>query len=90
MKKKETVAMQDEYINALIKNLPVLRAAAKVTQAQLADKVGVSCQTIVSIETKKRPMPWTLYLAMVFVFERYEESKKLLESFELFQQKLIE
>ena len=89
MKKKETVAMQDEYIDALIKNLPVLRAATKMTQAQLADKVGVSRQTIVSIETRKRPMPWTLYLAIMFVFGQYEESKILLFKLNLFSSELI-
>lgn len=84
MKKKETVAMQDEYIDALIKNLPVLRAATNMTQAQLADKVGVSRQTIVAIETRKRPMPWTLYLALLFVFVQYEDSKMLISNLDLF------
>ena len=79
MKKKNTVAMQDEYIDNLIKNLPVLRAATRMTQAQLADKVGVSRQTIVAIETRKRLMPWTLYLAIMFVFQQHEESKELLD-----------
>ena len=55
-----------------------------MTQAELAEKVGVSRQTIVAIETKKRPMPWSLYLALVCVFEQYEDSKKLFDSFELF------
>ncbi len=75
MKKKETVAMQNEYIDKFIKNLPVLRAATNMTQAHLADKVGVSRQTIVAIETRKRPLPWTLYLAMVCVFQNNENSK---------------
>ncbi|MDR2599063.1 MAG: helix-turn-helix domain-containing protein [Oscillospiraceae bacterium] len=84
MKKRETVAMQDEYIDKLTKNLPVLRAAAHMTQASLAEKVGVSRQTIVAVETRKRPMPWILYLAMMFVFMQHEESNKLVKSFNLF------
>lgn len=83
--KKEMVAMQDEFIDAMINNLPVLRASTGMTQAQLAGKVGVSRQTIVAIETRKRSMPWTLYLALVCVFQQYEESKKLLETFDLFE-----
>ena len=67
MNRKEKVAMQDEYMDTLIKNLPVLRAATSMTQAQLAEKVGVSRQTIVAIETRKRPMPWSLYLATILV-----------------------
>lgn len=89
MKKKETVTMQNEYIDALSKNLPVLRASTNMTQAQLAYKVGVSRQTIVSIETGKRPMPWSLYLATIFVFEQYTESRILLRKLMLFSTEFI-
>ena len=90
MKKKETVAMQDEYIEVLIKNLPVLRAATHMTQAQLAYKLGVSRQTIVVIENRKRALPWSLYLAVLFVFIQYDESKKLMESLDLFDSEFIQ
>lgn len=89
MNRKGIVDMQNEYIETLIKNLPILRAATSMTQAELADKVGVSRQTIVSIETRKRPMPWSLYLAIICVFKQYEETKKLLETFELFNSDFI-
>jgi len=81
--------MQNEYIDVLIKNLPVLRAATSMTQAQLAEKIGVSRQTIVSIETRKRPLPWSLYLAIICVFQQYEESEILLKSFKLFDAEFI-
>jgi DNA-binding XRE family transcriptional regulator len=61
-----------------------------MAQAKLADNVGVSRQTVVTIETRKRPMPWTLYLTMMFVFRQNEESKKLIESFELLDDILID
>lgn len=89
MKKKETGAMQDDYIDKLTKNLPVLRAATNMTQAQLAEKIGVSRQTIVAIETGKRPLPWSLYLAMILVFQKYDESNVLLERLELFDSDVI-
>ena len=81
--------MQDEFIDIMIKNLPVLRASANMTQAQLAEKTGVSRQTIVSIENRKRPLPWTLYLAIVCVFEQYEGSKTLLIKLNLFSSEFI-
>jgi len=68
MKKKETVAMQNKYIDKLVKYLPVLRAAANMTQSQPADKAGVNRQTILFIEIRKRPMSWTLG-----VFQQYED-----------------
>ena len=84
MSRGEGIGIQEKYVNAMINNLPILRAAATLTQATLAEKVAVSRQTIVAIETRKRPMPWSLYLALVCVFEQYEKSKKILDSFELF------
>lgn len=81
--------MQSEYIDAMIKNLPVLRAATNMTQAQLAEKLGISRQTIVAIETRKRPMPWSLYLAIVCVFQQYDDSKKFMENFNLFNRELL-
>jgi len=81
--------MQNEYIDSMIKNMPVLRAATNMTQVQLAEKVGVSRQTIVAIETRKRPMSWSLYLAAVFVFEQYEESNNLIGKLELCSSEFI-
>ena len=89
MKKKETVVMQNEYIDALTKNLHILRTATNMTQVRLANKIGVSRQTIVAIETRKRPMPWSLYLAMVLVFENNEDSHRLLINFKLFDEEFL-
>ncbi len=66
--------MRKEYIEKMIKNMPVLRAAANLTQAELADKVGVSRQTIVAIENGSRSLTWTMYLALLFVFKNNVES----------------
>ena len=89
MNRKEILAMQNEYIVSMIKNMPVLRATTNMTQAALAEKIGVSRQTIVAIETRKRPMSWSLYLAMICVFEQYEDSRKLLDTYELFNAQFI-
>lgn len=84
MDQKGKIDMQNNFISAMIKNLPVLRAAIHLTQASLADKLGVSRQTIVAIETRKREMPWNLYLALVCVFQQYPESCDLLDKLGLF------
>ena len=89
MVQKSAGSMKDEYIQQMIKNLPILRISVKFTQAQLGKKVGVSRQTIVAIENGKRPLPWSLYLAMVLVFMQNEDSKKLMESFDLFDSDFI-
>lgn len=84
MVKRRDGTMQNEYIERMVKNLPVLRAVVDLTQAQFGEKLGVSRQTIVAIENGKSPLTWSLYLAMVCVFNQYVESKSLLEKLELF------
>lgn len=76
--------MEEEYTDKMVENLPVLRAAAGLTQEQLGAKLGVSRQTIVAIENKKNPLTWSLYLAMVCVFLQYKQSKILLDSYKIF------
>ena len=83
------ICIQEKYVNAMAHNLPILRVATNMTQAELAEKVGVSRQTIVALETKKRPIPWSLYLAFVCVFDQYDSSRKICESFELFDSEFV-
>ncbi len=90
MKNEEYInVMKDEYIQKLVKNLPMLRASIGLTQRQLGKKVGVSRQTIVAIENKKHSLSWSLYLSIVCVFLQYEETKLLLDNLGVFFNKLI-
>jgi DNA-binding XRE family transcriptional regulator len=81
---------QEEYLERMVKYLPVLRAALKITQKDLARKIGVTRQSMMNIETKRSPLQWPTYLALVFVFQQNEDTKKLLYSLELFDDKMIE
>ncbi|MGC4018565.1 MAG: helix-turn-helix domain-containing protein [Muricomes sp.] len=87
--KRRDGSMQDEYLGRMVKNLSVLRASVDLTQKQLGEKLGVSRQTIVAIENGKSPLTWSLYLAIVLVFQQFEESKELLEKLELFSTRII-
>jgi len=82
--------MQKEYIDRMVKKLPVLRTSIDLTQEQFGAKLGVSRQTIVAIENEKSPLTWSLYLAMVCVFQQYESSNILLKSFILFESSFIQ
>ncbi len=59
--------------------LKVERAKQNITQAELADKVGVSRQTINSIEIGKFVPSTTLALKIAFVFNTTLESIFFLE-----------
>lgn len=55
--------------------LPMLRAKAKVSQEIVAEKVGISRQTYSSIETGKRDMSWTIFLALFAYFQNNEQTR---------------
>ena len=90
MHKEERKAVQRQYMDKLLDHLPTLRAAARITQNQLAKKLGVARSTIVVIESRGRQLQWHMYLAMILVFMQHEDSKKLLESFELFDKDFLQ
>ena len=66
---------------ALLRNeLPVLRAKARVSQEDIANKIGISRQTYSSIETGKREMSWTTFLALIAFFQNNDSTKQMLNS----------
>lgn len=89
MEKKEPETTKEEYLDKMVKHLPVLRASIKITQRELAKKIGITRQSMMSIETKKRPLQWSTYLALVLVFYHYDDTKKLMESLGLFDADII-
>lgn len=58
----------EETIEEFCSNLKVLRSSAGLTQEELAKRVGVSRQTITSIENGKMQPSTTLFLALVGLF----------------------
>lgn len=65
-------------------NLPVLRKKAELTQTALAELIGVSKFTILSIEKKQRKMTWNTFLSLVLVFTKNKETDKMLTLFEIY------
>lgn len=89
MDKKEKKKVQEEYIEAMIKYLPVLRKSVNFTQDQLAVKLDISRQTLAAIENRKRALSWAMYLAAISVFNKYENSKELIYKLNLFEPEFI-
>ena len=71
-------------IDKMLDNLAVLRTMLHLTQAELATLIGLGRQTYVSIENRKRKMTWGTFLSLMFVFSQNEETKKLLDLFEIY------
>lgn len=69
MKNESQNEAKNQLIKALKNDLPVLRARIGLSQEAIADKIGISRQTYSSIETGKREMGWTTFLALVAFFK---------------------
>lgn len=78
--------------NALTKkmsdNLLVLRNKLRLKQAELAEKVGISRQTLLEIEKGKRTMQWNTFIALLTVFRADKSTSDLLEYFEIYTPEL--
>lgn len=69
---------KEKAIGLMTKNLPVLRTMLHISQAELAELLGIGRQTLVAFETGKRTMTWNTFLSLLFVFSQREETRGLL------------
>ena len=88
MSSEDCFDMRSKVIALLRNELPVLRAKARVSQEDIANKIGISRQTYSSIETGKREMSWTTFLALIAFFQNTESTKQMLNSIEGLSQRL--
>lgn len=63
-----TSAEQELLIEHLADRLPALRKKYGVSQTELGKRIGLSRQTISSIERKATPLTWTTMLAILMFF----------------------
>lgn len=84
-------------INILVRRLPQIRKEMKISQTELGKKVGLSRQTISSIERGTVELSWNNYLAiMMFIVANrnkcktmyQEESQELVEVLDIVDMKL--
>lgn len=88
--KEERIEKQQEYAERMAEYLPLLRTAAKLTQNQIAKRLAITRASVISFENKKRKVPFHIYLALVLIFMQNEDSKKLMESFELYNEEFLQ
>jgi len=81
---------RDRLMDRLRADLPFLRAKLGINQDDLAVKLGVSKSTISFIESGKRKLTWTMFLALVCFFRFNEETKRFLEYDEICSQELLD
>ena len=75
-----------ELIDALIIELPVLRARIGASQADISERIGISRQTYNAIENGKKSMSWTVFLLFYAVFSNDERTLQMLNSIDIFRE----
>ena len=69
-------------------NLSTLREKAKLKQDELADKLGLSRQTISAIENEKREMQWNTFSVLLMFFANDDETKRIMIAMEILDEEL--
>ena len=76
------------YCERLSKNIPVLRAKLGVSQAELAQRVGIARSSLALYEVGKKDLPWSVFVAMLMLFLSNEETKAVFNSLNIYDKKL--
>lgn len=82
--------IEKELILKLSESLPLLRAKLNLSQEDLAFKIGITRQTISAFESKQREMTWSVFLALVLLFYRNQDTKQLLLAMSIYTKELDE
>ena len=77
-----------KYTKAMAENLSALRARLGLSQTQLADCIGVTRQTISSIENLSRELSWTNFLSLLFLFSKNADTARLLPVMGIYTEEL--
>lgn len=90
MDKRFSEEAKSKLTKELAADLPLMRAKLGLSQEELGAKIGITRQTIVAFETGKRPISWSVYLSLMFLFFRNESTKKLVWVLGLYTKELDE
>ena len=80
MEINDNLDSRTRIIEILRNELIVLRAKARVSQEEIAEKIGISRQTYSAIERGKREMSWITFLALSAFFQNNESTSQMLDS----------
>lgn len=79
---------RDLLVERMAENLPVLRKKLKLSQEELATIIGSSRYTVMLYETKKRRMPWNIFLTLALLFDKNDETAPLLKALDIYTEEL--
>lgn len=81
---------KNEFVEKLESNLLLLRNKLKLKQSELAERIGISRQTLLEIENGKRKMQWNVFISLLSVFRADKGTSDLLDYYGIYTPELIE
>ena len=90
MYKKLSEESKSNAVKNMSDNLVALRTMLHLTQAQLAEIMGVTRQTLVLYETGKRVITWNTFLSLMFIFTQKRETRELLNILNIYTDEMKE
>ena len=79
---------KNNLMSLMVKNLAVFRTKLGASQEDIAIRLGLTRQTISAFESGQREMTWSVFLALVLLFFRNQETKRMLVAFEIYTPEL--
>lgn len=80
---KQWECVKTHCCEELAKNMPILRKILNLTQQDLADRLGVSRQTVAAIENTYTFKKWSTFLAVMFVFYFQDKTREYLAGLDI-------
>lgn len=80
--------IRKEYTDRMTSELPILRKVLRMTQGQLAEKLGLSRSTVANIESGRQKMTWNVFLSIITIVRMNPQASKLLTAMELYDSRL--
>ena len=81
--------LRNQLMEQLVDELPVLRARLGVSQADIAEKIGISRQTYNGIETGKKKMNWITFVALIAVFRNNDRTRLMIKGINGFEDEVV-
>ena len=79
---------RQHYAQLMAQKLPTLRAQLGLSQAELANILGVTRQTLSAVESGAREMTWGNFISLLYIFTQNEETIPLLEALGIYTPEL--
>lgn len=79
---------RSKYLRLMAENLPVLRTKLGLNQAQLAEIIGVTRQTISFAERGARELSWPHFLSLLCFFTQNKQTAPLLPALGIYTEEL--